>query len=957
MSKGKLSIVNQLIVASIAMGTLLLSSCSGGSSASGGSTNPVTPTITWNPGVTSQIYGMAIGSGVLDATTNGGSISYSSNPSAGTCGTTITASCVFGVGTYTLTATTAATSSYTSASSSITYTVTKGVPTISWSPSVTIQSYGIVIGTGVLDAYVSGPIGSIAYTANTSVGSCGTVITSACVFNAGSYTLTATFSPTDATDYSTANTSINYVVTPVTPTAGAVFPNSGTYEGSIDFPAGAGVIDVTAAPYSADKTGVNDATAAINAAINAAYSGSMAMPYSWEYPIVYFPNGTYLVSGTLLRSPVFGSPAVATPDYGMELVGQSMSGVNIKLAPGTFASSPGGAVIYTQQAPGTGASAFHNIIENLTITIGTSNAYASGISYLANNMGAIRNVTINGDQTATSYGNGVDMTRVAIGPGLLENVTVNGFNYGIRVENTIVGITVEHISLIGQTGGALVNTDNLVTVNALYTSGPAKPIINWSTGSQNNGMIILNGSSLNQTGTSSNMVTNQNQGAIVFHSTTFSTPQCFTSTNCAAPLATAEGILVGDPAGTFTWTPNATLPILNYTTSNPAVVDTPVPAYDASSKWVAPALPASSGNFLDATGPYDVSGVYKTKVDATTVIQNALSSGASTIYLPHGVYYISAPLVVPATVNRIVGMNSSMIAYPGTTWPTGGEGMLHIYVAGSSTLTGCPTAATCPPLVVERLQFINTGSIAPYSVDIANASTNSANERDVVLRDIGSGAPASLYRAATGGRLFLEDAVIGTTTIYGTNIVEGRHWNTEATDWNSTTNTQNYSAAPARINNYGAPLWIFGIKTEGPENILNSSGSGTVLNEIIGGYFYTAPSYSNGRDHDVITTTTCVQAGSGAPLYLPTAISTPAMFIAATGSVIEASFVENVTLMSQTPTQTTEERSFPFYYVLNGTNCQAGAGYNPPPANGTIQRGIANTVGEAGFLVPYLITH
>ena len=48
-------------------------------------------------------------------------------------------------------------------------------------------------------------------------------------------------------------------------------------------------IDVTQSPYNADKTGTTDATAAIQAAINAATSNS----------VVYFPDGKYLIDGSL----------------------------------------------------------------------------------------------------------------------------------------------------------------------------------------------------------------------------------------------------------------------------------------------------------------------------------------------------------------------------------------------------------------------------------------------------------------------------------------------------------------------------------------------------------------------------------------------------------------------------------------------------------------------------------
>ncbi len=63
---------------------------------------------------------------------------------------------------------------------------------------------------------------------------------------------------------------------------------------NIRFPAGARLLDVTAAPYNAPTDGITDATAAIQAALNAAGTAEAT-----SVRTLYFPNGTYLVSATL----------------------------------------------------------------------------------------------------------------------------------------------------------------------------------------------------------------------------------------------------------------------------------------------------------------------------------------------------------------------------------------------------------------------------------------------------------------------------------------------------------------------------------------------------------------------------------------------------------------------------------------------------------------------------------
>ena len=51
-----------------------------------------------------------------------------------------------------------------------------------------------------------------------------------------------------------------------------------------------GLLDVTQPPYSADSTGQHDATAAIQAAVDASRG---------QYLALYFPLGEYLVNGTI----------------------------------------------------------------------------------------------------------------------------------------------------------------------------------------------------------------------------------------------------------------------------------------------------------------------------------------------------------------------------------------------------------------------------------------------------------------------------------------------------------------------------------------------------------------------------------------------------------------------------------------------------------------------------------
>jgi subtilase family serine protease len=105
-------------------------------------------------------------------------------------------------------------SHYGASSSSGIYVSGSGVkaqPSILWSPASTWGT-GVALGTSVLNATVKGNIaGMFTYTAQSGTGAA-TVVTAASTLTAGTYTLTATFTPVDTTDYTTATATSTLVV-------------------------------------------------------------------------------------------------------------------------------------------------------------------------------------------------------------------------------------------------------------------------------------------------------------------------------------------------------------------------------------------------------------------------------------------------------------------------------------------------------------------------------------------------------------------------------------------------------------------------------------------------------------------------------------------------------------------------------------------------------------------------
>jgi hypothetical protein len=157
--------------------------------------NQAVPVLSWaSPAPLS--YGTALGATQLNATANvPGAFAYS--PSLGT---------VLSAGSRALsvTFTPTDTSNYTTATAGVTLTVNQVVPVLSWAAPAPI-TYGTALSATQLNATANVP-GTFAY--SPSAGS---------VLSAGSPILSVTFTPTDTTDYTTANATVTLSVIQATP--------------------------------------------------------------------------------------------------------------------------------------------------------------------------------------------------------------------------------------------------------------------------------------------------------------------------------------------------------------------------------------------------------------------------------------------------------------------------------------------------------------------------------------------------------------------------------------------------------------------------------------------------------------------------------------------------------------------------------------------------------------------
>ena len=514
--------------------------------------------------------------------------------------------------------------------------------------------------------------------------------------------------------------------------------------------------------YGAFGDGSHDDTAALQRAITTAVGSD-------EY--VYLPAGTYLISSSLKGIDRTGSLSPF-----MTLQGQGQSTTTIKLANNTFtnASSPQ-PMIQTESSGSAGNEAFDNFISDLTIDTGTGNTGAVGVDYLANNRCAIRNVTVNSSSRVGVTG--ISMTRTNIGPCLLKNITVNGFNCGMNVANQLYCVTMEHIYLNNQNTYGLYNDSNSISVHDLNSVNSIPAVKN------NNALGMITLIQGNLTGGASGNSGIVNSGHLYARAVTTS----------------GYGSAIQGLSGTSVTSYTSETPLSLFSTSTPAlalaVQETPTVYSEPTSDWVAVA-PSTGG-------------------DDTALIQAAMSSGKHTVYFTIGEYSITGTVHVPSSVWHIMGFNS-LICPKGSAFSNSSAPIPMLKFEGTTNST-----------FVEHLtlgQYLMTPVQGAICID-------DASSQSLVLSDISFfGGYYGAYKNETGaGQLYLED------------IYVAQDPNDFATDWQFSGQTIwarhfDDESPKLKVENNNSTLWILGLKTEQASEVIQTDNGGKT--ELLGGLVY-----------------------------------------------------------------------------------------------------------------------
>jgi hypothetical protein len=307
--------------------------------------NQAAPVITWAPPA-SIMYGTLLSGTELNATSGGVAGTFAYTPANGAVPAT-------GIQTLSVTFTPSDTN-YTAATKSVSLVINQATPLVTWAAPAAI-TYGTVLSATELNATASVP-GTFAYTPAS-----GTL-------TAGTQTLSVTFTPADATNFTTATKTMNLVVKPATPVITWATPADITYGTAL-----------SATQLNATSGGVAGTfvyTPASGTSMNTGVGQVLSVTFTPTDTANFNTPATSTVTITVAKAtPVITSwPIASTITYGQTLVTSTLSG-GASTPTGTFAfttpatAPPGGTALQSVTFTPTDLTNYTSTTSTVNVTV------------------------------------------------------------------------------------------------------------------------------------------------------------------------------------------------------------------------------------------------------------------------------------------------------------------------------------------------------------------------------------------------------------------------------------------------------------------------------------------------------------------------------------------------------------------------------------------------------------
>ncbi len=408
------------------------------------------------------------------------------------------------------------------------------------------------------------------------------------------------------------------------PRINVVYPESVFEEGY--------VLDVTQPPFNAVGDGVTDDTEAFIAVYDLVLDSIKSLCPSNDRVnckeldtefVFYIPDGTYLVSNTLIYSgPVFTTNNTIERLQRIRFIGQSREGTIIRLkdnSPGYEAGSEKPVVAFGKGTFNNTANS--NTLRNLTINTGSGNPGAIGVYMGGANNGSSYNLGIISGDGSGSVGLDFSIGTVI---GYHRDIFIDGFDYGIRLTPYhFTDPMIEHVTIRNQNVAGVLFVDGTGTIRKLKSENTVPAVQCTAPG---NHAVILD--SEFSGGTSANAAIDLQQGHVFARNVS-------TSGYGSAVKKAGEVVVPGNYVQEYV------SDAITQWSANSPTVSMNLPIEDNPEFW--------TSNLDDWANVEDYPS-----------IQDAFNSGKSTIVFPKRAYSISDDVNVPASVRRIVGMYTNI---------------------------------------------------------------------------------------------------------------------------------------------------------------------------------------------------------------------------------------------------------------------------------------------------------
>ncbi|MEM6551199.1 MAG: glycosyl hydrolase family 28-related protein [Planctomycetota bacterium] len=546
-------------------------------------------------------------------------------------------------------------------------------------------------------------------------------------------------------------------------------------------PLDSGAYDVRTS-FGAVGDGETDDTLAFQRAFDALSNKRPA-----EYNTLYIPPGEYLVSETLWCSRFIVIRGAGPEQTVIRLADRSRGFQQARrptplLRLSSTRGDPG-------SNKGVNGSSIGIYVSGLTLHTGRGNPGAKAVEFHTNNHGAMQDMRlVSGDGRGVV---GLDLTHKTVGPGLVKNVTIEGFDHGVHIKYQEYSMTFEHLTLEGQRRAGVLNESNILAIRGLQSRNRVPAVL--ARGA--NSMTVLLDSELS--GGSSVADAINTEGALYarnikvegYGQTVASRHATWHGWKAKPKLTWADGsshrgnieeLLVGEPVTPFGG-PASSL--------NLPVEETPgLPWGDPQRDWV------NVNDFTDRVSDGDW----------TAAIQAAINSGAQTVYFPPGGYEVRGTVRVGGDGVRLLGMRANL------HWPTvkkpQGKRVFHSYREDAPLLL-VEGGDADRVVVLEHLNV--TGRLhfdAPGSLVLLHTR------------------PSTLTNGERAGKLFAENFMGNDVHVQAPLRMWVRQWNPER-----------HGPGPC-ITSDGAAIWSLGFKTEYDSSKLWASNGAKT--EILGGFIY-----------------------------------------------------------------------------------------------------------------------